>query len=291
MSTEASEAVERTPISQIFAKGAVSETASQSTDKGSTDDKSAKAPAATSAAQTTEAKDTEAAKAAKPEKPVEKTEPEAKDRTRDEKGRFKTESDEQIAGAQSALIAERRKRQELERQLQQQQTKAPKKDFFEDPEGALNERDAKIRAEHAEKLFAMSEDLVRDQHEDYDATVTAFMADAEADPAIATRTFSEMQKARNPAAYLYKAAKLHGEMKAVGGDLGKYRETIETPLKTELAARDAKIKDLEAQLSQLGKVPSSLSTEQSSTRASIEADKASTPTPIGQVFQPRKRRA
>jgi hypothetical protein len=289
MSTEASEVVARTPIAEIFAKGAaVSETAERTTVEAPTDDKPSKETAATSAAQATEVKDTKAepAKAEKPKEP----EAEAK-RTRDEKGRFKTEAEEQVAGAQAALVAERRKRQELERRLQEQAKPVEKKDFFADPEAALNERDQKIRAEHAEKFFVMSEDLIRDQHEDYDAVVQAFMADAEADPSIATRTFAEMQKARNPAAFLYKSAKLHGEMKAVGGDLGKYRETVEAPLKTEIATRDAKIKELEAQLSQLGRVPSSLSTEQSSTRASVEADSAATPMPIGDIFKPKKRRA
>jgi hypothetical protein len=288
MSTEASEVVDRTPIAEVFARGAaVLETASQSTDKGSTDVKSSQEPAATSAVQATEVKEKAEPKAAKPEV---KAETETKERARDETGRFKKEADEQIAGAQAALVAERRKRQELERQLQQQTAQKPKPDFFADPEAALNERDAKIRAEANEKFFAMSEELVKDQHKDYDAVIEAFMADAEADPTIASRTFAEMQKARNPAAFLYKAAKLHGEMKAVGGDLGKYRETVEAPLKDELAKRDTKIAELEAQLSQLGRVPASLSTEQSSTRASVEAEQAAAPMPIDQVFQPKKRR-
>ena len=284
MSTEASEAVPHTPLAEIFAKGGGKSTEATDSAKSPTGDKDAKATTATPAVQATEVK-AEPAKADAP-----KVEADTKDRTRDEKGRFKTEAEEQVAGAQAALVAERKKRQALERQLQERDAK-PKKDFFEDPEGALNERDQKLRSEADERFFLMCEDAAKDSHKDYDAIVSAFLEDAEEDRTLAARTFPEMRKARNPAEFLYKSAKLHSEMKAVGGDLGKYRESVETPLKTELAARDAKIKELEAQLSQLGKVPSSLTTEQSSSRASVEADEANNPPPMDDILKPRKRRA
>jgi hypothetical protein len=78
----------------------------------------------------------EAAPAAAPsaaKEPEPAKEPE-KAAARDDKGRFSKPPEEQVDGRTQALREERRKRQELERELEQVRAAKPKTDFFENPD-------------------------------------------------------------------------------------------------------------------------------------------------------------
>ncbi len=281
MSAESSEVFAPTSLTDIFKSGQ-SETAAPVTTEAPKDDKPAGDPAAASPSEAqAEVKGKEAPKGeAESDKPKQ---------SRDEQGRF-TKTDEEIKALRTAMQEERRKRQDLEARIAKQAESAtPKKDFFEDPEGALNERDAKLRAESDERFFKLCERSAKARHADYDEVVSRFFEDAKDDPALAHQVYSQVRSADDPAQFLYNAAKIRSELKSVGGDLAKYREGVESPLKAQIAERDAKIKELETQLANLGKLSPSLNAEQSSTRAQVEAD-AAAPTPLDDIFNRKKQR-
>jgi hypothetical protein len=277
MSAESSEVFAPTSLADIFS-GKAPETAAPVTTEAPKDEK----PAADNAASASpsEAQVDAKSKDKSDDKPQ---------RDRDEHGRF-TKTDEEIKALRTAMQDERRKRQDLEARLAKQAQPPPKKDFFEDPEGALNERDAKLRNEADERFFKLTERAAKARHTDYEEVVSAFFEDAQNDPALAQQIYSQVRSADDPAQFLYNTAKIRAEMKAVGGDLAKYREGVEAPLKTQLAERDAKIKELETQLANLGKLSPSLNNQQSSTRAQVEADAAATHTPLDEIFPKQKRR-
>lgn len=225
------------------------------------------------------------------------------DRARNEKGQF-AKADE-VASLRTALQEERRKRQDLERKQRDQEAapkqELPKKDFWDDPDAALEERltplEQKLRNEYESRLFGIYEENARDKHTDYDEIVDELLTEARDDAALGSQVFTQAKAARNPAEFLYTYAKNRRELKAVGGDLGKYKETVAaeytpkiTALETENSTLKAEIKQLKAQLDNIGKVPSSLNAEPSATRATAEAEAAEDES-LGDIFKPRKRRA
>lgn len=225
------------------------------------------------------------------------------DRTRNEKGQFA--KPDEIKALQQGLVEERRKRQESERKLREfeaaKKPDEPKKDFWEDPEAALEERlsprEEKLRLESESRFYTLCEDLAKDKHADYDEVVNELLTEAQEDAALGSQVFAQAKAARNPAEFLYTYAKNRREMKAVGGDLGKYKESIAAEFKPQIERRDQKIatlegeiKALKTQLDNIGKVPSSLTAEPSASRAAVEKEAVENE-PLGEIFKPRKRRA
>ncbi len=242
---------------------------------------------------TTDATTTEASASA-PSAEQATTERTTESQSRDDKGRFAGKPDE-IAALRTAMQEERRKRQEIERKLAEQpKDDKPKKDLWEDPEGfieeRLTEREQKLRQETEARFFDLCEDLAKQRHADYEAVVSAFMQEAEADPSLAMQAFSQSQASRDKAEFLYNFARNRAEMRSIGGDLGKYRESIEAPLKAKFAEMEAENKRLKSQLDQLSKVPASLNAESSAARADIVADFIE-PSPLSEIVKPQKRRA
>lgn len=249
-----------------------------------------------------------------PEAPAEKVAPtetaeQAAERTRNEKGQFA--KPDEIAGLQKGLQKERQTRQDTERKLQEaerklreieaKKTDEPKKDFWEDPDAALEERlterEKAIRLESESRYFSLCEDLAKKDHTDYDDVVNELLTEAQEDASLGSQVFAQAKAARNPAEFLYTYAINRREMKAVGGDLGKYKESIAAEFKPKLAERDQKIatlegeiKALKTQLDNLGKVPSSLNGEPSASRAAVTTESVENE-PLGEIFKPRKRRA
>jgi len=218
------------------------------------------------------------------------------ERTRNEKGQFA--KPDEIKALQQGLAEERRKRQESERKLREieaaKKTDEPKKDFWEDPEAALEERlsprEEKLRLESESRFFTLCEDLARDKHADYEDVVNELLTEAQEDASLGSQVFAQAKAARNPAEFLYKFSLNRREMKVVGGDLGKYKETVTAEFKTKISALEAENKALKTQLDNIGKVPSSLNAEPSASRAAVEKESVENE-PLGEIFKPRKRRA
>lgn len=207
---------------------------------------------------------------AEPEAAPEPAEPEKPQRERDESGKFKakepekepevTEEDKPKGKPDgiAALIAERRKRQELEKQLEAVKSQQPKTDFFQDPDKAFQERFSTETAKQSERFFNMSVKLARIQpgREDYDEAAQSFVEAAEADP----RLYDQLRGDEDPGEFIYTVGKQIKELADVGGDIGQYRQKVTSELQTQISERDKRLQALEAELASVKKQYEELST-------------------------------
>lgn len=137
----------------------------------------------------------------------------------------------------AALLDERRKRQELERELAKLQGKleaysqtvkppeaapqpSPEDMFYRDPVAFVNTRVAQER-------LAISEELVRQQHDDYDDVVKAFVEAAHKAPHLV----AQMQVNPNPARYAYQTGKAYLQARQYGSI-----DEMKTKIREELRA-------------------------------------------------------
>jgi len=175
----------------------------------------------------------------------------------------------------SALIAERRKRQAAEAETRAAQ-QAPKPDFFENPERAIDNRVSATEARLKAQMFRLSEKAARNAHSaDYDTVAQAFADAAERDP----RLIDALQADDDPGELIYTLGKHIVELADVGGDLGLYREKVSTELKGQLSERDTRIKALEAEIEGLKKQYENLSTVKGSLNTRTSAASASAQVP------------
>lgn len=245
---------------------------------------------------------------------------------RDEKGKFakpeeklddkepKEGGEDTVVGLRNALHAARKQKQDADRRAKEAEqraleaakpkTETPKKDFWDDPESAIDARILEAQRTADARYFNLCESFVKREHADYEEIVGELIEETDADAALATQVFAAAKAAENPAEYLYKTAKNRREMKAIGGDLGKFKESITEPFKAQLAEKDKviaerdtklaeqakQIQSLQSQLDKLGKVPASLNTEPSASRATVDAESAEAPS-LASIVEPKKRRA
>jgi hypothetical protein len=204
---------------------------------------------------------------------------------RDDKGKF-TKPQEEVDGRTVALREERRKRQELERQLQEFQQAKPKTDFFENPDQALSERLQSHLAPIQERFFKLSVKAARNVagREDYDEVVNAFTEAADNDPTLMTA----FRNADDPGEYAYTVGKQFKELGDVGGDITKYREKIDTQWKGKFSELEQRMNALEAENKALkesqekrAKVPQSLNSEPS---AASSAETFAGPRPLKSIL-------
>lgn len=150
----------------------------------------------------------------------------------------------------AAYMSEKRKRQELERKLAQQERK-PLPDAIDDPDGFASS----LREEMAMTAFGikteLSQELMRELHDDYDEKEAAFMELAQDNPSL----IQELQAASNPARFAYETATKHAELqqlKDVDGYKAKLRSELEAELRAEiLGEKQAKEAKTEAKESAL----------------------------------------
>ena len=195
---------------------------------------------------------------------AETPQPEPKDdRPRDEHGRFAPKGEtqpetpepsappaleEQHTIPPKALQEERRKRQELEQQLNeirqqmasQQQPQQPRPDFWEDQEGylqhygeqILTQAEQRALARFEERLIARSANAARAKYEDFDDTVAVFADMAKANPALE----AQLRQHENPGEFVYTTAKTQMELAQYGGDMSAL---IEAKVRAELEKAQA----------------------------------------------------
>jgi len=199
---------------------------------------------------------------------VEEAPQEAAPAVRDEKGRFTKPPEEQVDGRTQALREERRKRQELERELEQMRQAKPKTDFFENPDQALQERLSSHLAPLQERFFKLSVKAARGVagRDDYDEVAAAFTEAADNDPTL----MAAFRSADDPGEYAYTIGKQFKELGDVGGDITKYREKIDSQWKGKMSELEQRLTALEAENKALkdsqekrAKVPQSLNSEPS----------------------------
>ena len=186
--------------------------------------------------------------------------------------------DEGVNWTKAAVLDERRKRQELERQLEQalkDKTPEEKKDWFDDPEGAASQIKQEFQSQLANTRIEMSQEFMRSMHEDYDELEAEFVDLAKGNPAM----LAEFQQSKNPAKFAYDTARKHREyadLKDVDKAKAKLREEIRAELEKEYqqkAEKEQKKRDA---------IPPSLSSQG---KGGLSADDYSGPTPLEDILK------
>jgi hypothetical protein len=154
-----------------------------------------------------------------------------------------------------ALLEERKKRQEYERQLAEYQGKLsvyeqqlaqraaqpqaeaqdPSADFYADP---MKFTENRIAAAVGQQRLELSQELMRATKPDYDEMEAIFVEAARANPALA----QQLRQSPNPARFAYDFAKNYSQVKDVGS-LDAYAEKIRAEAR---AAFEAEVKAKEA---------------------------------------------
>jgi hypothetical protein len=199
----------------------------------------------------------------KTEAPETETTTEVKETARDEAGRFvprsepKPEEKPAITKADvAAIIDERRKRQELEREVAalRQQNQKPKTDFFENPDVALSERFQERLGPLEDTIFKLQVELAKTKMPDFDDAAMAFFQVAQNDPILK----HQADTAPDQLQFIYREGMRLKELGDVGGDITKYREKVTAESRAEIAKRDEQIATLSAQLAAIQKAQEEL---------------------------------
>ena len=193
--------------------------------------------------------------------PVETVEtPEAKEaKARDEAGRFapkvetKVEPKVEKAPLQpadvAAIIDERRKRQELERQLAVLKSGQPKPDIWENPEAFVDSKLQSFVDPLRTEMLNLQVENARLKNPDFDEAMMAFLTAAQKDPNLSALADSSP----NPLAFIFREGKRIKELGPYDGDMDKRDQAKFGELQGEVAKRDQQIAAMQAQLDQLTK--------------------------------------
>lgn len=133
----------------------------------------------------------------------------------------------------AALQDERRKRQELEAQIEQLRDQSPKPDIFEDPDAVLEKLKAEVIGHADQRWINASRAMVMASKPDYVEREAVFMELTQGNPSLV----SEMMKADNPALFAYETARKHAEyqdMQNVDDLKAKMRAEIKAELEAEM---------------------------------------------------------
>jgi hypothetical protein len=214
---------------------------------------------------------------------------------RDERGRFlkqeqsapepvqaQTEDGKQHMVPLSAMLEERRKRQELEqRYSQQQQPTVKDEDFWQSPVQATQQLLAGLQQQNQQELanikYQLAEDLTRQAHADYDSVRDSFIAKVHTGDPWAVAIAQQMGAQPNPAKFVYDQARRIAQLETVG-DLQGFEERIRADERAKfLLQQQAQQRPVSPD------VPRSLNSEPSaSIPSSGESFEA---TPLGNLFE------
>ena len=194
---------------------------------------------------------------------------------RDERGRFARQEEPQLVEQPpheerqqhtvpvSALIEERRKRQELEARLAVQQPQTPQvkdEEFWQSPVQAtqqiVGQTAQNFQAQILNMKYELAEDMTRTLHTDYDTVRNGFIAKvAEGNP-WAVAIAQQMGAQANPAKFVYDQAKKLAALDEVG-DLQSYEARIRADERARVMA------ETQRQGRPVPEVPRSLNSEPS----------------------------
>lgn len=174
-----------------------------------------------------------------------------------------------------AFRDERQKRQQLQQELdyikQQFEQKQEDPDYYEDPDTILQNHKEAISQEVFNSKVEMSQEMMRQVHQDYDEVEALFVSEAEKNPVLAI----QLRQSPIPAKFAYEHGKKLKFMNDIG-DPDAYRQKIEQEAiekyKAELA-RSGQTQQLDQALSTQ---PSSLAKVSSSTtRTNVQDESVS----------------
>jgi hypothetical protein len=135
------------------------------------------------------------------------------------------------AGLMAALMAERQKRQALERQIAAK-PKEPTRFNWDNPEQTIEAIKAELRQENQTNLLNLSEANAQARHDDYDAKYQVFVGMAQENPAL----IQAMLQQPDPAEYAYQLASQRIFQNEVGADPQTYRDKLRAELRLEIEA-------------------------------------------------------
>lgn len=161
------------------------------------------------------------------------TEPEAK--VEEPKQDSPAESDVDTEWTKAMALDERRKRQELQKKLDEleaRQVEQPKRpDVFEDQDAAFQHQDLATDAKINNLRIELSQEMMRDAHPDYDQLEAEFITLAQDNPIL----LQEMAQAKSPARYAYNKAKQAREAAELN-DIDAYKAKIKAQVMAEIEA-------------------------------------------------------
>lgn len=156
----------------------------------------------------------------------------------------------------TAMLEERRKRQELEARLRAREEAKSLPEpppFWDDPDKSIEARLDRMRHElqsdYLNRYYNALESAARARHQDYDEVRDVFVEKARDNPALA----AQLNNHPDPAEFAYQQGKLLRELSTVNNDIDAYRKRIEDEVRAKLAAE-----------MQRPSVPKSLNSEPSS---------------------------
>jgi hypothetical protein len=171
-------------------------------------------------------------------------------KTEEETTASKEEKSEEREWTFAAVKDERRKRQELEKELESlKQQQAPKQempDVFDDQKAFVDS----IRSEYQQQIHSAKLEIARDMmseaHDDYEEMEAQFIEIAKGNPMLA----AEARKASNPAKFAYQQAKKYQEFKDMQ-DIDTVKSRMREEIRQELLAESQEKKEQKSNVASL----------------------------------------
>jgi hypothetical protein len=168
------------------------------------------------------------------------------------------EPEKEDDGIMAAYMAEKKKRQAYEQQLQQIQNsqQQPEPEFdWSNPEKTLELKAQQIENKFNERFLNMSEASCKQRHEDYDQKYEVFVSMATENPAI----INQMQAQPDPAEWAYQQATKQSLLNEIGSDPEAYRQKIEAEVRAKFEAEQGAQKqtEVEKKIQQVSDLPPS----------------------------------
>jgi len=149
--------------------------------------------------------------------------------------------DDEVTALRAELARIRAKNRDMEEANQQAQPPVEKPDFFEDPDGALQNLEHNVDQKITRVKIDMSESQARARHEDFDDKAKTFSELAAENPAL----WNQMAADPDPAEFAYKYAKETTRLKEVG-NIDEFEARIRAEEQAKYAEMEKRLKALEA---------------------------------------------
>lgn len=186
----------------------------------------------------------------------------------------------------ATLLDEREKRQNLERELAElKKSQKPDEgtDFFEDPEGALKERDKVIEERLLQNKLEISQAMAKQSHDDFDEVLANFTKAMETDETMKARgkvIWNDALSQPHPAESVYNAIKRELVVQEIS-DPAEYRAKLKAELLAEIAKEQEPEKEPEKP--DAPDIPESLAEERSV--GSRKGPEWAGPTPLNKIIK------
>lgn len=198
----------------------------------------------------------------------------------------KPKDDEGESWTKAAVLDERRKRQELQAELERlKQEREPDRaeeapDWYAEPERAAEAQ----RQQFEQMLFTqkveLSQDMMRSQHADYDEMEQKFFDLCQENPALRT----ELRLSANPARFAYETAKKASEYEAMK-DVESYKAKLKAEVRSELEEQIRKEQEAAQARLEKKRAAADPSLASASSKGGLSSSDYSGPTPLDEILK------